>query len=295
MDIRRHRLALSAGLALLISGCASAPQLKGSTLDQLGKTEVVYVTPKDDIVVTDPAMTELAHAGKFVALTGLTGGYFGAADLGAAAYFAGNKFPGGMEGRIEAAHKVFVDQHWEERMRAAAQAGVDASRLQGATWITLDHQPSEDEIRKLTAEGGFHSLVSLAPEIQMATEGDHMRILLHVRAVTPRTRLACRDCDNTHAGEEWNHVDGSQALEASQYLVAVDGGKTWEEQKQAGHRLHDLTEGDYAMFWLLGDPPPLKTFMDAGFQSLQAQLSVYFGGQAKIPAPLPTLKLVVNP
>ena len=45
-----------------LAGCASAPQLKGSIRDHLGKTEVIYVTPKDEIVVTDPAMTEAIHA-----------------------------------------------------------------------------------------------------------------------------------------------------------------------------------------------------------------------------------------
>lgn len=94
IDVRWPALAV---LLSCVAGCASAPHLKGSILDHLGKTVVVYVVPKDDIVVTDPAATELAHAGKFLALTTVTGGYFGVADIGAAAYFAGNKFPGRME------------------------------------------------------------------------------------------------------------------------------------------------------------------------------------------------------
>ena len=282
-----------------LAGCASAPQLKGSIRDHLGKTEVIYVTPKDEIVVTDPAMTEAAHAGKFVGLTFLTGGFFDVGAIGAAAYFAGNKFPGGMEGRIEAARKVFADQHWEERMRAAAQAAGDASKLQGTTWVAYDHYPGMVEMLKIAHDGGLDDLVIIAPQIQMASEGDQMRILVdtEVLALPPPQQVhLCRDCDYMHTDEQVigpNH--DSQRLVVSQAMVAVDGGKTWEEQKQSGHKLHDLTEGDYAMFWLEGDPPPLKPFMDTAFQSLQAQLTVYFGGQANIPARLPTLKMVVQP
>jgi hypothetical protein len=287
------------GFAVLIAGCTSAPQLKGSIRDHLRKTEVIYVMPKDTIIVTDPALREAAHASKFVGLTFLTGGLFDVGALGVGVYFAGNKFPGGMEGRVEAARKVFADQHWEERMRAAAQAAGGASKLQGATWVTYDHTPGMVEMPKITHDGGIDDLVIIAPEIQMASEGDQMRILvdIEVLAIPPPQQVhACRECDYMHAEEPTRGPNyDSQRLLVSQDLVAVDGGKTWEEQKQAGHRLHDLTEGDYAMFWLQGDPPPLKTFMDFSFQSLQAQLTHYFGGQAQIPGPLPTLKMVVQP
>jgi len=77
--------------------------------------------------------------------------------------------------------------------------------------------------------------------------------------------------------------------------VAVDGGKTWEEQKQAGHRLHNLTEADFAMFWFKGNPPPLQTFMDAAFPAMQQDLHIFFSGKGDAPKPRPTLKLVVEP
>lgn len=294
MGIRIDRLALCAGFfSCALAGCAT--HLSDSTLKDLGKTEVVYVTPKPEIVVTDPAMTEVAHAGKFVALTYLTGGLFDIGALGVGAYFAGNKFPGGMEERVAAARKVFLDQHWPERMYATAQAGVAASRLQGATWITFDHDPDVDEMQKLASAGGFHSVVSIRPELQMASEGDHMRIQVRMLSITVRKQVECHYCDNSHAGEQWGHIDARDSLESAQTLVAVDGGKTWEEQKQAGHKVHDLTEGDFAMFWMQGDPPPIKPFMDAAFQSLQAQITLYLGGQATVPPPQPTLKMVINP
>ncbi len=128
----------------------------------------------------------------------------------------------------------------------------------------------------------------------MASEGDHLRMLVRVEVITVRHAKACRDCGYVQT-DLASPIQGSEQLEVSQGMMAVDGGKTWEEQKEAGHKLHDLTDGDYAMFWLTGTPPPLKTFMDTGFQSLQAQLTLYFGGQATVPAPLPTLKMVVNP
>lgn len=298
LDIRWT--AWGAGILMsCIAGCASAPQLKGSIRDHLGKTEVLYITPKDTIIVTDPALREAAHAGKFVGLTVLTGGLFDVGALGVGVYFAGNKFPGGMEDRVKAARRVFADQHWEERMRAAAQAAADASQLQGATWVSDYHYPNMVEMLKIARDGGLDSLVVIAPQMQMTSEGDQMRMLVdtEVLAIPPAHQAkGCRECDYMHTDADVrgpNH--DSQRLVVSQDLVAVDGGKTWEEQKQAGHKLHDLTEGDYAMFWLQGDPPPLKTFVDAGFQSLQAQLTVYFGGKASIPGPLPTAKMVVDP
>lgn len=152
---------------------------------------------------------------------------------------------------------------------------------------------------KIAHDGGFENLVLIVPQIEMATEGDQMRIRVDMQTLAmppPQQVHACRDCDYMHTEEPGRGVNrDSHRLVASQVMVAVDGGKTWEEQKLAGHRLHDLTEGDYAMFWMQGDPPPIKTFMDHGFQSLQAQLTVYFGGEAGIPPPLPTLKMVVEP
>ena len=267
-------------------------------LKDMGKTEVVYVTPKDDIIDTDPAATRLAHAGKFVTLTYLTGGLFGASSLGAAAYFAGNKFPGGMEARMEAKRQIWAAQDWEGRMRGAVQQAVSGSKLKGATWLELDHYPGMLEMPQLARDGGFDTLVVIAPQMQIASEGDHLRMLVDLEAMRfPRVAppQACHDCDYLHSVDPESPDRDSKQLEVTQALVAVDGGKTWEEQKQAGHKLHDLTEGDYAVFWLQGDPPPLKTFMDTGYRSLQSQLTLYFGGHASVPPPLPTLKLVVNP
>jgi hypothetical protein len=36
-----------------------------------------------------------------------------------------------------------------------------------------------------------------------------------------------------------------------------------------------------------------QVLMDAGLQSLQYQLKLYFGGKASVPAPLPNLKMVI--
>lgn len=291
-------LALGAGIVMGLSGCASAPHLKNSILKKLGKTEVIYVIPKDEIVDTDPATTRVAHAAKFVTLTYLTGGLFGASSLGAATYFAGNKFPGNMEDRMEAQHKLWVDQHWEDRMRAAVQTAIDSSDLKGAAFVARYESPGMIELPQLAREGGFDTVVTVAPQMQIASEGDHLRMLVNIDVMSfPRVvpEKGCRECDYVHTVDPVGPNHDSQQLEVTQALVAVDGGKTWEEQKEAGHKLHDLTEGDFAMFWLLGDPAPLKTFMDTGFQSLQSQLTLYFGGEAKVPSPLPTLKLVVNP
>ncbi len=103
--VAKSAMAALSACALSIAGCVSAPHLQHDSLDHLGKTEVVYVTPQDDMVITDPGVTRLEHAGKFVALDYLFGG------IGVVAYFAGNKSPGGMEGRIGDARTVFTDQH----------------------------------------------------------------------------------------------------------------------------------------------------------------------------------------
>jgi hypothetical protein len=80
-----------------------------------------------------------------------------------------------------------------------------------------------------------------------------------------------------------------------QEVVAVNGGETWEEQKQAGHQLHGLTEGDFAKFWFKGNPPALQTFLDAAFPAIQQDMHIFFAGKGDSPQPMPTLKLVVQP
>ncbi|HEX7964866.1 MAG TPA: hypothetical protein VF651_04025 [Gammaproteobacteria bacterium] len=291
MDMRifpRRAAACAVMWLCALSGCSSQPHLGSVQQRHMGKPQIVYVRAQDVIEVTDPLGTHMAHVGKFVTLNFLFGG------VGAAAYFAGNQYSGGMDDDMERSAGLFSAQHWPDRVQAAMeQAVAGVSALSTASHRTLDRSPNLAEMQQLAARTDADSLVFLIPEMQMASEGDELRMTVRVVVVGNSLHHACRDCGFAPAGDQATPIIADHELEVDQSLVAVPGGATWEEQKQSGHNLHGLTDADYARFWLKGDPKPLVSFLDAAFPDLQDTITIYLGGDAPAPRPLPTLKMVV--
>lgn len=266
------------GVALCLCSCASGPELTSIQTRLIGRSVAVYyVQPADDIVVHDVGLRKAVDVGEYVGVMYLFGGLV---FTGLTAHKVATD--SNLGENIDRHAAVFKSVHWQDRIRTAVFSAVQGSKLHLSGDIqVLDSDPGtlgeSDDAKRTTAD----SLVFLMPQAHTESTGDVMFVSIHV-IVIPRGWTAD------------SNLIADETLEVSQDVVAVAVGKTWEEQKQLGHRLHALTDEQYLSYWFSGEPAPIAAFMDAAIPAAQKQLNDYFDGLGAAPVELPQQRLEIK-
>lgn len=238
---------------------------------------VYYVQPADDIAVHDVGLTKAVDVGEYVGVMYLFGGLV---FTGLTAHKVAKDSNLGED--IDRHAAVFKSVHWQDRIQKAVFSAVQGSKLHLSGDIhVLDSDPGylgeSDYAKRTTAD----SLVFLIPQAYTESTGDIMFVSIHI-IIIPRGSTA----DSYPIADE--------TLDVSQDVAAVAVGKTWEEQKQLGHKVHAVTDEQYLGYWFSGEPAPIADFIDAAIPVAQKQLGDYLNGLGAAPVELPQRQLRIR-
>ncbi len=269
-------LALGAvlGLAACLGGCASAPHLSPTQRAHMGRTHVFFVTPADSIAV----VATKGDVFKAVGTTWLFG------PLGLATYVgvkAGDATS--LDNEAVAQQRLLHAQDWPARIEAATRAALAQSPdLASAQVTVVAGEPDDAMIAQALHEPGVDSVLIIAPDLRIDTLADMLALTVEFRALRLRPEV----------GQLTTIVD--ERLSVRQEMVSVDGGKTWAEKQESGHKRHAMKVLDYSRFWFKGDPAPIKDFFDAAIPAAQQDMVVYFTDEGDPAGPLPVLQWVIE-
>ena len=269
-------LALGAvlGLAACLGGCASAPHLSSTQRAHMGRTHVFFVVPVESIVV-------VATKGDLFKAVGTTW-LFG--PLGLATYVgvkAGDATALDTEAVVQ--QRLLHAQDWPVRIEAATRAALAQSpELASAQVTVVAGEPDDADIAQALHEPGIDSVLIIAPDLRIDTLADMLALTVRFRALRLRPEV----------GQLTTIVD--ERLSVRQEMVSVDGGKTWAEKQESGHKRHAMQVLDYSRFWFKGDPAPIKDFFDASIPAVQQDMVVYFTGEGEPAGALPVLQWVIE-
>ena len=265
-------------LALCLCSCASGPELTSIQTRLIGRNVAVYyVQPADDIAVHDVGLTKAVDVGEYVGVMYLFGGLV---FTGFTAHTVAKDSNLGED--IDRHAAVFKSVHWQDRIRTAVFSAVQGSKLHISGGIhVLDSDPGylgeSDYAKRSTAD----SLVFLIPQAHTESTGDVMFVSIRIIIIP-------------HGWTEDSNLIADEALEVSQDVAAVAVGKTWDEQKQLGHKVHAVTDEQYLGYWFSGEPAPIAGFMDAAIPAAQKQLNDYLDGLDAAPVELPQRRLEIK-
>lgn len=278
---------LAAGLSCL-AGCASQPELHSHQLQRMGHTQIFYIQPVDDIVVVDTPVMNAVHIGEAVSLTYL---FAGLGTLG----YVGDRVSDQkkLDSVLNDHYAAFSALHWPDRIQAAVFAALAQAPATASQPVkTLAAWPKYTEMWEMAKASGADSLLFIQPKMKVNDGGDRLAVALDIYLISYR-HDTCGGCGLNQPLDENESVIANESIDVSQEVVAgLDG--PWEQHREAAHRLHALEPRDYLNFWVIGEPQPMATFMDAAIPAMQHEFVVYLGGKDKTPEPFPTLKLVVH-
>ena len=261
-------------LAACLGGCASAPHLSATQRAHIGRTHVFFVTPVESIAV-------VATKGDMFKAVGTTW-LFG--PLGLATYVGVKESDAtSLDNEAVAQQQLLHAQDWPARIQAAVRAALAQSPdLASAQVTVVAGEPDDADIAKALHEPGIDSVLIIAPDLRIDTLGDMLALTVNFRALRPRPEV----------GQLTTIVD--ERLSVRQEMVSVDGGKTWAEKQENGHKRHAMKVLDYSRFWFKGDPAPVKNFFDAAIPAVQQDMLVYFTDEGDPAGPLPVLQWVIE-
>ena len=262
------------GLAACLDGCASAPHLSTTQREHMGRTHVFFVTPVESIAV-------VATKGDLFKAVGTTW-LFG--PLGLATYVGVKEGDANtLDTEAVAQQQLLHAQDWPARIQAAVRAALAQSPdLASAPVTVVAGEPDDADIAKALHEPGIDSVFIIAPDLRIDTLADMLALTVNFRALRLRPEV----------GQLTTIVD--ERLSVREEMVSVDGGKTWAQKQESGHKRHAMKVLDYSRFWFKGDPAPIKGFFDAAIPAAQQDMLVYFTDKGDPAGPLPVLQWVIE-
>lgn len=257
-----------------LGGCASAPHLSTTQLEHVGRTHIYFVKPAESIAV----VATKGDVFKAVGTTWLFG------PLGFATYVSVKEGDvTQLDTEAVAQQQLLHAQDWPTRIEAATRAALaQSSDLASAQVTVVAGEPDDADVKKELQGPDEDSVLIISPELRIDTLADMLAMTVKFRALRMRPET----------GQLTTIAD--DRLIVQQDLVSVDGGKTWAEKEESGHKRHAMKVLDYSRYWFKGDPAPLQGFFDAAIPAMQQDMKVYLTDEGNPAGPLPVLRWVIQ-